>query len=99
MLNGLSSMISNYFDKGGIIFLILILLSLISLSLIILKFFQLRKFSLKEIDKLIKSIKNSNNLKEFKNKNYFLEKKKSKMADSKKPHFAKRSILNIFLSN
>ena len=75
MLNGLSSMLSNYFDKGGIIFLILILLSLISLSLIILKFFQLRKFSLKEIDKLIKSIKNSNNLKEFKNKNYFLEKK------------------------
>ena len=75
MLNGLSPMLSNYFDKGGIIFLILILLSLISLSLIILKFFQLRKFSLKEIDKLIKSIKNSNNLKEFKNKNYFLEKK------------------------
>ena len=32
-------------------------------------------------------------------KNFFFRKKKSKMADSKKPHFAKRSILNIFLPN
>ena len=34
-----------------------------------------------------------------KKKIFFFEKKKSKMADSKKPHFAKRSILNIFLPN
>ena len=30
---------------------------------------------------------------------FFFRKKKSKMADLKKPHFAKRSILNIFLPN
>lgn len=57
----------NYFDKGGIIFLILSFLSIISITTIVYKIFSFTNFNKNKIDKLISGISPSENLNLYKN--------------------------------
>ena len=57
----------NYFDKGGIIFLMLSFLSIISVTIIVYKIFSFINFNKNKIDKLISRINPSENLNLYKN--------------------------------
>lgn len=65
MESELISQLTNYIDKGGLIFLILILLSVISISIIFFKFFQFLLLEKKNFTKLENKIISSKNLNDF----------------------------------
>lgn len=65
MFDNSFSLFLSYLDKGGIVFIILLFFSFVSLSIIIFKliqFYLLRSLNLTEIEKVIKSSENINNL-------------------------------------
>lgn len=73
MFTNLFETLQNYFDKGGVIFLLLAFLSIFSLSIILLKIVHLKNFNLKKTNNLIKSISNNNT---YKNIDFFFSKNK-----------------------
>lgn len=73
MFTNLFETLLNYFDKGGVIFLLLSFLSIYSLSIILLKIVHLKNFNLKKTNNLIKSISNN---KTYKNIDFFFSKNK-----------------------
>ena len=65
MFDNSFSLFLSYLDKGGIVFIILLFFSFVSLSIIIFKliqFYLLKSLDLTEIEEVIKSSKNINNL-------------------------------------
>ena len=65
MFDNSFSLFLSYLDKGGIVFIILLFFSFVSLSIIIFKliqFYLLKPLDLTEIEKVIKSSENINNL-------------------------------------
>ena len=56
---------SNYVDKGGIIFMLLLIMSAIGLTIIIYKFLELYLFRKNDLEKFDYSLKNSRTISEF----------------------------------
>lgn len=65
MLNAQSQFLADYLDKGGFVFITLLLLSIISLSIIFFKIFQFWKLGSIKIDKISSSIKEYENIDVF----------------------------------
>lgn len=66
MINNEFNLFFDYLDKGGLVFLILLIFSIISLAIIFLKIFQLIDFNSIKIDVLDNQIRKSNNLQDLK---------------------------------
>ena len=62
MINDEFTLFFDYLDKGGLVFLILLLFSTISISIILLKVFQFIYFNSIKVNDLDKQIRQSNNL-------------------------------------
>ena len=66
MINDKFTLFFDYLDKGGLIFLLLLLFSIISISIILLKVFQFIYFNSIKVNELDKQIRQSNNLNNMK---------------------------------
>ena len=62
MINDEFTLFFDYLDKGGVVFLLLLLFSIISISIILLKIFQFIYFNSIKVNDLNKQIRQSNNL-------------------------------------
>ena len=75
MINDEFSLFFDYLDKGGLVFLILLLFSTISISIILLKVFQFIYFNSIKVNDLDKQIRQSNNLNDM--ESFFSQSKNS----------------------
>ena len=66
MINDKFTLFFDYLDKGGLVFLLLLLFSIISISIILLKVFQFIYFNSIKVNELDKQIRQSNNLNNMK---------------------------------
>ena len=66
MINDEFTLFFDYLDKGGVVFLLLLLFSIISISIILLKIFQFIYFNSIKVNDLNKQIRQSNNLNDIK---------------------------------
>ena len=66
MINDEFTLFFDYLDKGGLVFLILLLFSTISISIILLKVFQFIYFNSIKVNEIDKQIRQSNNLQDIK---------------------------------
>ena len=75
MINDEFTLFFDYLDKGGLVFLILLLFSTISISIILLKVFQFIYFNSIKVNDLDKQIRQSNNLNDM--ESFFSQSKNS----------------------
>ena len=75
MINDKFTLFFDYLDKGGLVFLILLLFSTISISIILLKVFQFIYFNSIKVNDLDKQIRQSNNLNDM--ESFFSQSKNS----------------------
>ena len=75
MINDEFTLFFDYLDKGGLVFLILLLFSTISISIILLKVFQFIYFNSIKVNDLNKQIRQSNNLNDM--ESFFSQSKNS----------------------
>ena len=75
MINDEFTLFFDYLDKGGIVFLLLLLFSIISISIILLKVFQFIYFNSIKVNDLDKQIRQSNNLNDM--ESFFSQSKNS----------------------
>ena len=66
MINDEFTLFFDYLDKGGVVFLLLLLFSIISISIILLKIFQFIYFNSIKVNEIDKQIRQSNNLQDIK---------------------------------
>ena len=75
MINDEFTLFFDYLDKGGVVFLLLLLFSIISISIILLKIFQFIYFNSIKVNDIDKQIRQSNNLNDM--ESFFSQSKNS----------------------